>query len=339
MKGKVAKKSLLTLGLICVLLAMVPAAAFSWGDATHVYISDRLKARAGYNNLNEMWGSLGPDIFNFIFDDTLCPFWLAEQTHGTTDPDSFDPDSFMKVWNAASTTAEKALAYGFVSHNEVWGADFTAHIHGLTFGQDKGYIEAKAIVLLNTPINPTEPHDSNLNPTFGEVFASIDMSLKQQRTIAHVIAEYAIDIMLKNHVDHLLGQKVKLAARFGSPKFPSLLVDAYAADYAENCPDIDLPTATYIITSAEAEYRGNMISYGQAISRAEPIAVKLIANQIVALAPGFLGGELPIPEAYAVEIVKAAIYGSMAICPDYVTEINATIEFVENNLNTNGITY
>jgi len=335
MKEKVTIKALLTLGLICVLLAMVPAAAFSWGDATHVYISDRLKARFGHNNINEMWGSLGPDIFNFIFDDALCPDWLADQTHGTI----LVPDSFMKVWNAASTTAEKALAYGFVSHNEVWGADLAAHIHGLTFGQKEGYIEAKAMVLLNTPINPTEPYYSNLNPTFGEVFASIEMSLEQQRTIAHVIAEYAIDIMLKNRVDHLLGQKVKLAARFRSPKFPALLVDAYAADYAENCSDIDLPTAAYIITSAEAEYRRNMISYGQAISRAEPIAVKLIANQIVALAPGFLGGPLPIPEAYAVEIVKAAIYGSMAICDDFMAEINATIEFVEDNLTDNGIIY
>lgn len=334
MKAKVTKKGLLTLGLICVLVSMVPTVAFSWGDATHVYISDRLKARAGYNNLNEMWGSLGPDIFNFIFDDTLCPLWLAEQTHGTT-----DPDSFMKVWNAASTTVEKALAYGFVSHNEVWGADSTAHISGLTFGQDMGYINAKAMILLDTPLDPTQLYDPVLNPKFGELFGSIGMTPEQQLMIAHVIAEYALDIMLRNHVDHSLGQKVKLAARFRSPKFPSLLVEAYAADYVTNCPGINLPTAAYVITTAEAEYRRNMISYGQTISRAEPIAVKLIAKQIVALAPDFLGGELPIPEAYAVELIKAAIYGSMAICDDYLTEINATIEFVEGNLSTNGIIY
>jgi hypothetical protein len=339
MKGNVTKKALLTLGLICVLLAMVPAVAFSWGDATHVYISDRLKARGGYYNLNEMWGSLGPDIFNFIFDDTLCPLWLAEQTHGTTAPDSFDPDSFMKVWNVASTTSEKALAYGFVSHNEVWGADFTAHIHGLTVGQDKGYINAKAMILLDTPLDPTQPYHPTDNPTFAEVFAGIGASPEQQLIIAHVIAEYAIDIMLKNHVDHLLGEKVKLAARFRSPQFPALLVDAYAADYAENCSGIDYLTAAAIITYAEAEYRRNMISYGQAISRAESIAVQLIAEQIVVLAPGFLGGELPDLEVDPAELVKAAIYGSMAICHDYMTEINATIEFVEDNLTDNGIIY
>jgi hypothetical protein len=82
-----------------------------------------------------------------------------------------------------------------------------------------------------------------------------------------------------------------------------------------------------------------MIFYGRAISLPEPIAAQLIAEQIVALAPGFLGGPLPIPEADAVEIVIAMIYASMEICDDYLTEINATIEFVENNLITNGIVY
>ena len=323
MIGKVTKKAFMTVCLICLSLAIVPALAFSWGDATHVYISDRLKAQWGYNNINEMWGSLGPDIFNFVFDPALCPVWLADQTHA---------DSFMKVWDKADTTSEKALAYGFVSHNEAWGADHTAHVSGRTFGQDYGYINEKAMVLLDTPITPAYP-------TFGEIFASIGMDPDQQLMVAHVIAEYAIDIMLRNDVDPLIGLKIKVAALARSKKFPALLVDAYAADYASNCPGIDYPTAAYVIVSAEEEYRNGMISYGKYISRSEPVAVQLIAKQIVALAPGFLGGPLPIPEADAIELVKAAIYVSMEICDDYMTEINATIEYVDSNLITNGITY
>jgi hypothetical protein len=323
MIGKVTKKAFMTVCLICLSLAIVPALAFSWGDATHVYISDRLKAQWGYNNINEMWGSLGPDIFNFVFDPALCPVWLADQTHA---------DSFMKVWDKADTTSEKALAYGFVSHNEAWGADHTAHVSGRTFGQDYGYINEKAMVLLDTPITPAYP-------TFGEIFASIGMDPDQQLMVAHVIAEYAIDIMLRNDVDPLIGLKIKVAALARSKKFPALLVDAYAADYASNCPGIDYPTAAYVIVSAEEEYRNGMISYGKYISRSEPVAVQLIAKQIVELAPGFLGGPLPIPEADAIELVKAAIYVSMEICDDYMTEINATIEYVDSNLITNGITY
>ena len=333
MIGKVTIKAFITFGLICLLLTMVPASAFSWGDAIHVYISDRLKAQWGYKNINEIWGSEGPDIFNLIFDPNLCPAWLADQTHGTT------TDSFMKVWNAANTTSEKALAYGFVSHNEAWGADYTAHVSGLTFGQDVGYVNAKAMVLLNTPINPAEQYDPNLNPKLGEIFASIGMDPDQQLIVAHVIAEYAIDIMLRNNVDPFIGLKVKVAALARSKKFPALLVDAYAADYAANCPGIDYPAAAYIIASAEEEYRNSMIFYGKTISMPEPVAVQLIAKQIVALASAFLGGPLPIPEADVVDLVKAAIYVSMEVCGDYMTEINATIEYVNDNLTTNGITY
>jgi hypothetical protein len=324
METKRMKKGWMGFGVIFLMLFFFTAEAFSWGDATHVYISDRLKARFGYNNINEMWGSLGPDIFNFIFDETLCPSWLAEQTH---------TEGFLKVWNAASTTSEKALAYGFLTHNEVWGADTTAHISGLTFGQNWGYINEKAMALLNTPINPTEPH-----PTFGDIFSSIGLNPDQQQLVAHVIAEYAIDIMLKNDADPFIGRKVAIAAHARSKGFPALLVKAFAADYANQCFGGDYLTAAYIIAAAEEEYRNGMISYGQAISQSEEVAVQLIAEQIVALAPGFLDPTQSLPPN-AVDLLKAAIYASMEICNDYLAEINATIDFVESNLVTNGITY
>jgi hypothetical protein len=63
MERKVTKKAFLTLGLIFVLLVMIPSAAFSWNQATHAYISERLGARAGHDNLSEMWGSVWPDLF------------------------------------------------------------------------------------------------------------------------------------------------------------------------------------------------------------------------------------------------------------------------------------
>ena len=66
MERKVTKKAFLTLGLIFVLFVMIPSAAFSWNQATHAYISERLGAQMGHDNLSEMWGSVGPDMFNFI---------------------------------------------------------------------------------------------------------------------------------------------------------------------------------------------------------------------------------------------------------------------------------
>ena len=333
MNRRVVHKILATLGLISLCFVIAPTATFPWGDATHAYISDRLNARMGYKNLNEMWGSLSPDIFNFIFNPSLCPAWLADQTHGRT------TESFLKVWNAADSRFEDALAFGFVSHNEAWGADFTAHISGITFGHGVGYINARAMVLLNTPINPAEPHDPTLNPTFGEIFGSIEVSFDQQIIVAHVITEYAIDIMLKNNVDPLIGRKVTIAALTRNKKFPGLLVKAFAEEYATTCLGGNTSTAAYVISSAEEEYRNGMFSYGQAISRPEPVAVQFIAEQIVALAPGFLSGSLPIPDADAVELVKAAIFDSMAVCDDFLIEIDATIQFVDQNLTAHGIAY
>ncbi len=326
METKVNKKAFETLGLIWFLFFMIPATAFSWSQATHAYISQRLGARVGYDNMNEMWGSVAPDMFIFTFDPAVCPTWITDQTHGTYS------ETFLKVWNASSTNAEDALAFGFVSHNQQWGADHTAHVSGLTFGQEDGYIIANAKVLLKTPLKLANPHR-----TFGKVFASIGMNPYEQLMVAHLITEYAIDIMLTNDADPLLGQKVEKAAQNRSKKFPALLVKAFAVDYAAYCFGGDYSTAAYIITAAEEEHRNNMIFLGQAISQSEPVPVQLLAEQVVGVLPDFLDAPLPISEAEAVELMKAAIIKSMDICDDYMAEIDVTIEFVDKNLKDHGL--
>jgi len=118
-----------------------------------------------------------------------------------------------------------------------------------------------------------------------------------------------------------------------------LLVKAYAADYAAYCFGGDYSTAANVLTAVEKEHRKDMIFLGQAISQPKPMAVHLLAEQLVGVLPEFLGHPLPIPEAEAVEIVSAAILTSMALCADYMAEIDATIEFVDKNLKDHGITY
>jgi hypothetical protein len=240
----------------------------------------------------------------------------------------------MKVWDAASRTTEKALAYGFASHNEVWGADYTAHIRRLTPGMGIVYINEKALMLLDAPVDPTQQG----SPTFGQVFTVIGLNFDQQLAVAHVITEYAIDIVLSNDVDPMLGLKLQVAAHSKRKNFPTLLVEAYAEDYAGVCPGIDFEAAASIITRAEAEYRRNMIAYGRILSKPEPMAVELVAEQIVSLAQAFLGEDVTIPEG-AEEIVVSGIYNSMVICGDYLTEITATIDFVGDNLNAHDVTY
>jgi hypothetical protein len=321
MKRHLTGKAFMTLGLICVLF-LLPAETFSWNQATHAYIADRLGARAGYGNLDEMWGSVAPDFFNYVFDQALCPTWVSDQTHGTYS------ETFLKVRDAADTDAEHALAFGFVSHNQDWGADYVAHVSGLRPGyENDGYIIIKARQLLTTPVDP-----ANLQQTFGDAFANLGMSPDMALLVAHVITEYAIDVRLGNEVDPLLGRKLATAARNETKKFQPMLVKAFAADYAAYCFGGDYPTAASELTSAEKGHRKDMIYLGQAISQSKPVAAQLLAEQLAAVLSD-LGLSVPV------DILKAAMFSAMGICDDYKAEIDATVEFVKKSLEDHGITY
>jgi hypothetical protein len=321
MEWKLTRKPLITVGLICCLFVMIPAAAFPWNQATHAYIADRLGARAGHDNLNEMWGSVAPDFINYVFDPALCPTWISDQTHGTYS------DTFMKVWNAAGTHFEASLAYGFLSHNQQWGADYPAHISCRTCGQADGYVIVKARQLLDAPIDPANPER-----TFGDAFAKLEMSPDMALLVAHVITEYAVDIRLGSEVDPLLGRKLATAARNDTKRFQPLFVQAFAADYAAYCFGGDSSTAASELTAVEKGHRKDMMYLGQAISRPEPVAAQLLAEQLVAVL-----SELGF-HAVPVELITTAISSSMALCADYKAELDATVEFVGQNLKEHGIT-
>lgn len=324
MERKIKKGFLLVfLGLLFV---MIPAEAFPWGQATHAYIVERLGARAGYNNLYQIWGSVAPDFYNYVFDPALCPGWVADQTQGTYF------DSVLKVWNNAETQFDFALAYGFVSHNQALGADYVAHISGLRPGyENDGYIIIKARQLLSTPLDPDHPEQ-----TFGDVFASFGMSPDEALLAAHGITEFGIDVRLGNEVETLLGRKLAAAARNDTKRFQPLLVKAFAADYAAQCFGGNLSTAASVLIAAEKMHRKDMIYLGQAISQPEPVAAQMLAEQLVGILSDLLGKPLP---DNAAAIFQSAMLHSMILCDDYQDELEATIQFVAKNMKDQGITY
>jgi hypothetical protein len=327
MKRKTTKKTFVTLALICLMVVMPPA-MFSWNQPTHAYIADRLAARAGRDNLNEIWGSVTPDFFNYVFDPALCPGWISDQTHGTYS------DTFMKVWNAVDTNGEDALAYGFLTHNQAWGADHTAHIACRTCGENDGYIIVKARQLLSAP------YPANPEQKFGDVFANtLGMSPEEAFLVAHVVIEEAVDIRLAHEVDPLIGRKLATAARSETKGFQPLLVRAFSADYAAQCFGGDNSKAASVLIATETKHRRDMIFVGEAISRPEQVAVRRLAEQLVGVLPDFLGRTLPVSNAEALEMVGAAISSSMALCDDYKGEIDATIEFVDKGLMDREILY
>ena len=145
------------------------------------------------------YGGLAPDLFNFRFDAPTFRDYMQTRTH----------NDFMPVWKAAKSKPAKALAFGFVSHNDVWGVDSTAHRAGITFGQQEGYVIAKANIL----------------------GAGLDQALKSEGlylpppvilTVAHELVERGVDLLMKT-LDPMIGVKMAAAALPPNPNFPLLI--------------------------------------------------------------------------------------------------------------------
>jgi len=301
---------------VCIVLAALLAfstEAFSWGNATHVYINDNLDGKGSICDANEIYGGLGPDIFNFMFQDPVLLQYLTALTHGHA----------TEVWNAARTKREKALAFGFVSHNEVWGADRTAHRAGITYGVTDGYVIAKANELLT--LAPLPPELGIPEGAAAEIY--------------HNVVEIAVDILIKEHLDQQVGQKMASAALARSSEFPHLLVRAYGEAIA-GTTGLSNGEAVRFIRASERELRNTTVLYGQALMQDTATAVNLLSEQMVDLAEAFLGQPLPVEREAAEALVADLVYVAMWLsADDFAGEITATITFVGDQLSRRGFIY
>lgn len=311
------KKTFMTIWIILLALVFFSSEAFPWGSATHVYIDDHLGKKRGMKNMDEIYGGIAPDIFNYMFDTPEYLGYLYYQTH----------NDFMKVWEEALTGKEKALAYGFVSHNDVWGADYTAHHSGITCGHAEGYVIAKAYILKQILEQVPE-------------YQALELPDTVALEISHNLIENGVDILIKKK-DPFIGQKMIFSAVARSHEFPRLIANAYARDFSLYA-GISYPEAVNLIKTTEKEFRKMMILYGQALLQDEATAIQLISGQTADLAEGFLGAYgITLPEGTDLTpLIKFAIEQSMVICAnDFSDEVEATIDQVDQQLKANGITY
>jgi hypothetical protein len=315
MKKIQTRRNFVVMGVIYLGLLFSSSEAFPWGFATHAYIDDHLGKKGTLNNLGEIYGGVMPDLFNTLFDYPKYLDFLPGQTHL----------KFMKVWKASRGDVEKSLAFGFVSHNDLWGADFTAHHACQTCGKPVGYAYAKANVLLS---------EAPLPPEFG-----IPDEIAVE--IFHEIVENSVDILVKR-TDPLIGFRLSSAALPRSPGFPQLLVRAYARRFA-SFAGITEWEASQFIQSAENNFRGAVLSYGQILSQDEATAIQLISQQTASLAQRFLtlyDITLSISQEEIVGMVISYMGLAIDSCQDdYLEEIEATIPYVRHNLRIHGITY
>ncbi len=266
--------------LIAVLMLGISTLAFGWGNATHVYLANRLGAKFGPVNLQEMYGALTPDVFNFMFDANGQI--LSNLTH-------FQPGL---ISAAAATAEERAIAYGFMTHNNVFGADLTAHgspdfPNPLWPASKPGWVikygnlaGANLIAPLKVILTDAGVPEGYLDP----------LAAYLAPTMGHDLVETAVDILIKRYQDPLVGLRMAVAARARTPQTGNLLVKAFAPSlvaYTEGDPTIDDVTpgqAEALILGAEAMYQPAMEQYGQAFLLPEKMLIQALSEQSAVVA-------------------------------------------------------
>jgi hypothetical protein len=352
------KKKIIS-GLAAVMaLLFITTTAYPWNFATHAYIACKIGKVLPLANFNEMYGLMAPDIFNFEFS-LMDDLWLRGFTHGIpTDATYYSPypaasNDFMQVWNLAHWGLKKPIAYGYVAHNDAWGADFVAHWRAFPTADP-------------TPPDPIpfpiyEPEGYSLQPPGYVIYLAavldaglaiegiwtamgIETDYATRLMFCHNIIEYAGDLVLKRN-DPLIGKKLILACAMRTPEFKSLLKAAF--------PNVYDP----MIDAGEPEYRRMLIQYGLILLMPEQTAINMLAGQLADLAIDyfiFLGFPPEMVEPMRPQLIefgKGALAASIDICertdaylgegfPSYMQELNiVTVPWVKAQLLGHGVFY
>jgi hypothetical protein len=270
--------------------------------------------RSGSKHRPEIFGGMAPDVFNYMF---------VGSSSGTLYDLLHYPPSSLELWTAARNDKEKSLAYGFVTHNGSWGADYTAHFAGRIYGTNEGYVVAKAHDLMAA--NPLPP--------------SLNIPADLTETLGHGFVETAVDILIKEQVDPLIGKKV-VSACGSSGAFSRLLQKTYADDFRTIFGSDML--AHFEVTLQGGEFRKTLSVYGKALTKKDAQTLQSLAGQMADLAQLYAtvnGLTLP-PRSQVIAVVVEYLQAAMALCePDFRQEIDATVEFVDGQLTAHSIAY
>jgi len=309
---------------ISLAVLFIPSRASGWGVATHAYFAEELGKKYGIHNLEMMvYGAMAPDMFNLEFDLPNNDY-LHHQTHY----------NFMKVSEKASGTRQQAFAAGFISHNDSCGADYTAHHDGRTT-PGKGYIITKVEMLTPVLITKVLPiiQDAGVPLSLAETLAdSVAPSL------AELFIETSVDLMIKRNENPSIGTLMFQSAQFTDLEIDSLLVAAYAEDYAA-VSGITSDEAGEKITNIELKYRAIIREHGERLSKPEEEVIPLLAVKAAEISEAYLknkmGGIVEVkvpPEITTVYEEFLLDYAIPAVEVDYSAEVAATLVFIEGQM-------
>ncbi len=301
-----------------VLLSSISTPLYAFGAATHAYIARAAGIKEGPACLLAMYGAVLPDLFNLSFGDPYQDH-LATSTH----------HEFMNLVEKAVSNNDKALAYGFASHNEAWGADRAAHVSSIG-DPASGYVTRKSDELAAT-LRPQVrlfllvSGVANANAVLDEVLP----------TVAHTAIETAVDLLICQKEDPAIGQRLVLAAQTRGWSAPILLCKAYAADLAATAGTAEA-VADPLLIAAESEFRRQVELYGIALSQESPIDA--LTQQGTELAKQLLGAQQGIVVDIPVSLMKQILNAALdAVKGDYAAELAATVAQVRRELESHGV--
>jgi hypothetical protein len=288
------------------------ASAQAWGPGVHAMVGDHLGAQAGLEDANEIYGSLGPDVVNFLFDSPDLAA-MYQSTHV----------EFQRLWRERDGRLGRALALGFVGHNGLWGADASAHARSLTLDPTMGYVIQKAALLAL---------GMESDPAYQALGIPHDVTLE----LAHNLVENAVDLLVRR-MDPAVGWRIMAASIGRSPRFPAMLADAYAGAFAPYFGG-SARAAAGALRSAEAQFRELMFETGFALAQDDATALDLLADQNVALAKAYFGGSVALPDDATLKaMVAGLLQAAAALCEDDVeAEVLATIVEVPKAMREHG---
>jgi hypothetical protein len=222
-----------------------PCLVYAWGSATHIYIPDEVLPDCG-DRINLYYGSVAPDLYDRA--PTSRRPTAFQDTHYNY------IDLRPSAWSPAST----ASSNGWLTHNEAWAADRSAHIQNPLGG--KGYVVGKA---------------EQLTAFFGF-----------DPNFAHLVVEAAVDLLVKENHDPGIGNTLRRAAQSRSPQDLYLLASVLVLGGART----DLGTLVW----AELAHRAFLIGYGTALALPSPFDRLALAGLFVGLAREAYGTEIPL---------------------------------------------
>jgi hypothetical protein len=273
-----------------------------------------------------MYGAVLPDAFNYLFD--ARGEYLYQQTHF----------NFAPFYEASRMIPLRGIGFGFVSHNNEWGADFYAHTSAVgTPGT--GYALAKAEALM--------PHTV---PVIAGILMSAGLPEDQATAIAgmmapalgHDLAETAVDLLVRRNLDPGVGLRMLLAAQARPASVPGVLASVYGPGLA-TFAGLPLAEAKKLIMDTEKEARQIILQYGGAFMLPEEQTMALLAGQMAPLAELFIenalaGNGIPLDVTVEPDQVAALMVTAVGVVEaDYQAELAATLTRVAIALQEHGI--